>query len=60
MAESTKKCMLCGKTAAILKGGICEACEDRIHREAMGEQATIRDRADHELAKHGVTPTKKK
>jgi len=60
MAESTKKCMICGKTVIILKGGICESCQDRIRREAMGEQAGISDRADHELAKHGVAPTKKK
>jgi len=60
MAELTKKCMVCGKAVAVLRGGICEPCQDRIRREAMGEQAGISDRADHELQKHGVTPTKKK
>jgi hypothetical protein len=54
-----KKCMICGKSLTIAKGGICEPCQDRIRREAMGEQAGISDRADQELAKHGVTPTKK-
>jgi len=51
--------MICGKSVTIAKGRICEPCQDRIRREAMGEQAGISDRADQELAKHGVTPTKK-
>ncbi len=59
MAEVIKKCMICGKSVTIAKGGICEPCQDRIRREAMGEQTGISDRADQELAKHGVTPTKK-
>jgi len=54
-----KKCMVCAKSAPILKGGICEPCQERIRREAMGEQAGIRDQADRELSRHGVTPTKK-
>jgi hypothetical protein len=59
MAEVKKKCMVCGKQVVILKGGICEPCQDRIRREALGEQAGIGDRAERELAKHGVKPTKK-
>ena len=59
MAETKKKCMICGKSVLILKGGICEPCQDRIRREAMGEQAGVSDRADQELARHGVTPSKK-
>jgi hypothetical protein len=59
MSKPQKKCMICGKTLASLKGGICEACQDRIRREALGEQAGISDRADRELASHGVTPRKK-
>ena len=59
MSEEKKKCMICGKNAAILKGGICEPCQDRIRREALGERAGIGDRADRELARHGVTPIKK-
>jgi len=59
MADAQKKCMVCAKPAAILKGGICEPCQDRIRREAMGEQAGISDRADRELSRHGVTPIKK-
>jgi hypothetical protein len=59
MNEETKKCMICGKGMAVLKGGICELCQDRIRREAMGEQAGISDQADRELTRHGVTPTKK-
>ena len=59
MSEEKKKCMICGKVVPGLKGGICEPCQDRIRREAMGEQAGISDRADRELTRHGVTPTKK-
>ncbi|HEX2929619.1 MAG TPA: hypothetical protein VHV54_07885 [Candidatus Binatia bacterium] len=59
MSEATKKCMVCAKPAPVLKGGICEACQDRIRREAMGEQAAVSERADRELSHHGVTPTKK-
>lgn len=58
MNEDKKKCMICGKILAV-KGGICEPCQDRIRREAMGEQAGISDQADRELTRHGVTPTKK-
>jgi hypothetical protein len=59
MSEEKKKCMICGKAPKGLKGGICEPCQDRIRREALGEQAGISDRADRELTKHGVTPNKK-
>jgi hypothetical protein len=59
MSEEKKKCMICAKPAEILKGGICEACQDRIRREAMGEQAGVSERAERELAKHGITPIKK-
>jgi hypothetical protein len=59
MSEQKKKCMICAKPAEILKGGICEPCQDRIRREAMGEQAGVSERAERELAKHGITPTKK-
>jgi hypothetical protein len=59
MAEAKKKCMVCAKEVAILKGGICELCQDRIRREALGEQAGVSDRADRELTKQGVKPTKK-
>jgi hypothetical protein len=53
--EPEKKCMVCGK-AVVLKGGICEPCQDRIRREAMGEQASSRSQAEKELKKHGVDP----
>lgn len=59
MSDEKKKCMICAKPAVILKGGICDPCQDRIRREAMGEQAGISGRADRELTKHGVTPIKK-
>ena len=59
MSEEKKKCMICGKPVVALKASICEPCQDRIRREAMGEQAGTSDRADRELTRHGVTPTKK-
>jgi hypothetical protein len=51
--------MICAKEAATLNGGICEPCQDRIRREAMGQQAGISERADKELSKHGIIPAKK-
>jgi hypothetical protein len=59
MSEPKKKCMICGKTVTLLKGGICETCQDRIRREALGEQVGTAEQADRELVRHGVTPTKK-
>lgn len=55
MDKEKKKCMVCGKAAPI-KGGICEPCQERIRREAMGEQADVRTQAEKELKKHGVVP----
>lgn len=62
MEQERKKCMVCGKVAT-LKGGICDPCQDRIRKEALGKQANVRGEAEKELKKHGVTPdpgTKKK
>ena len=55
MAEEKKNCMVCGKVVP-LKGGICDPCQERIRKEAMGHQADQRVQADKELKKHGVTP----
>jgi hypothetical protein len=60
MSEPTKRCMVCGKPMMVLKMSICQPCQDRIRREAMGEQAGTREQADRELAHHGVAPAKKK
>ncbi len=54
MAEARERCMICVKEAQGTKGGICEPCQDHIRREAMGEQADLRERADKELSKQGV------
>ena len=59
MSEEKKKCMICGKRVVDLKGSICEPCQDRIRREAMGEQAGMSDQANRELTRQGVPPTKK-
>jgi hypothetical protein len=59
MTESEKKCMVCAKPVAKLKGGICQACQDRIRREALGEQARVSQGAERELNREGVTPVKK-
>lgn len=55
MEKEQKKCMVCAKPTP-LKGGICEPCQERIRREAMGEQADGRAQAEKELKKHGVVP----
>lgn len=59
MDDGKKRCMVCAKQVTIFKGAICEPCRERIRREAMGEQASVSDRADKELRKHGVAPDKK-
>ena len=59
MAQEEKKCMVCAKAAPVLKGGICELCQDKIRREAMGEQARTSEGAERELSRQGVAPTKK-
>lgn len=59
MSQSVKKCMVCAKPAETLRGGICEACQDKIRREAMGEQARNSESAERELSRHGVTRDKK-
>ena len=59
MNEKKKKCMICGKLVVDLKGSICEPCQDRIRREAMGKQAGTSDQANRELTRQGVPPTRK-
>jgi hypothetical protein len=54
-----KRCMVCAKVRE-LRGGICELCHEKIRREAMGDQADIRSKAEIELKKHGVTPDQEK
>jgi len=51
-----KKCLVCGKLSPIVRGGICDPCQERIRREAMGGQAEVRDQANKELKKYGVDP----
>lgn len=51
--------MICGKVMPpIIKGGICSPCQEKVRREAMGEQASVRTQAEKELKRHGVTPNK--
>jgi len=59
MDEAVKRCMICAKPSAMLKGGICEPCQERIRREALGEQSGVAERAERELSRHGIAPTKK-
>ncbi|HXG50473.1 MAG TPA: hypothetical protein VNN77_03585 [candidate division Zixibacteria bacterium] len=58
MEQARARCMICGKPAVTVKGGICEPCQERIRKEALGEQAEAAKRADSELAGHGVNPSK--
>ncbi len=59
MSEAAKKCMVCAKPSDSLKGGICQPCQERIRREALGEQAGVADRAEREISRQGIAPTKK-
>ena len=59
MNDTMKKCMICAKPAEMLKGGICQPCQDRIRREALGEQAGVSERAEREIVRHGIAPSKK-
>ncbi len=59
MSESVKKCMVCAKPTENMRGGICEVCQDKIRREAMGEQARNSESAEREVRRHVVTPDKK-
>lgn len=59
MDEAVKRCMICAKPSGLLKGGICEPCQERIRREALGEQSGVAERAERELSRHGIAPTKK-
>ena len=59
ITEPSKKCMICAKPAEVIKGGICQPCQDRIRREAMGEQAGTVDRAEQEIIRQGIPATKK-
>ena len=59
MTESIKKCMVCAKPEENLRGGICEVCQDKIRREAMGEQARNSENAEREISRQGVSRDKK-
>ncbi len=56
METEKKKCMLCGKAAPLIKGGICDSCQERIRREALGQQSEVRNQAEKELKKYGIVP----
>jgi hypothetical protein len=58
MSEANKKCMICAKPSETLKGGICQPCQERIRREALGEQAGVADRAEREISRQGIAPKK--
>jgi len=50
--------MICAKPSEVLKGGICQPCQERIRREALGEQAGIAERAEREISRQGIPPKK--
>jgi len=58
MSEASKRCMICAKPSEVLKGGICQPCQERIRREALGEQAGVADRAEREISRQGIAPKK--
>ena len=59
MSEAAKRCMICAKPSEVIKGGICQPCQERIRREALGEQAGVAEGAEREISRHGIAPTKK-
>lgn len=46
--------MVCGKPSPMMKGGICDPCQERIRGEALGKGAEVRGQAEKELKKYGV------
>ena len=58
MSEANKRCMICAKTSEVLKGGICQPCQERIRRESLGEQSGVADRAEREISRQGIAPKK--
>jgi hypothetical protein len=48
--------MVCGQVVPVIRGGICDPCQERIRREALGKEADTRAQAEKELKKHGVQP----
>ena len=50
-----KKSYVCAKEAAFIEGGISASCQERIRREAMGEQEIAAETVDTELSRHGDT-----
>jgi len=56
MEQQQKRCMVCGQVVSLIKGGICDPCQERIRREALGKDADTRVQAEKELKKHGVQP----
>lgn len=55
MAAKPKMCMICG-LREVEKSSICPTCAEGIKREAMGQQATVKRQAEHEMRRQGVTP----
>ena len=58
-AGAQKRCMVCAQFSE-LSGGICQACADKIRGQAQGKRQEVRQKADKELQKHGVTPRKER
>jgi hypothetical protein len=54
MTEEKKRCMICGKLVLMIKGGICDPCQERVRGEALGKNADARNQAEKEFKKHGV------
>lgn len=54
MADKPKVCMICGKE--VDSGSICPACSEGVKREAMGKQANLKQQAEREIRRQGVSP----
>ncbi len=58
MYDAKIECMICAKPVMVLKGGICKHSQDRIRREAMGQQSNMSEQAERELTKFGISSNK--
>ena len=55
MADKPKMCMLCGMRE-VETSSICPTCAEGVKREAMGQQATMKQQAEKEMRRQGVNP----
>ncbi len=53
--NTTKLCIICG-LQEVDSGSICPACAEGVKREALGQQAQLKRRAEQEIRRQGINP----